>query len=64
MTHSVLSIQRKMRNWHLSRNEDNAIGSKWYGCDHASGFARYFKKQFERIKHWDCIDVEEGLNRV
>ena len=30
-------------------------------CDHASMFARHFKYQFERIKHWDCIDVETGL---
>lgn len=31
-------------------------------CDHASVFARAFPKQFERIPHWDCIDVEDTLN--
>jgi hypothetical protein len=35
---------------------------KRYRCDHASGFAFMFKKQFERIPHWDCVDVEEKLN--
>lgn len=33
-----------------------------YGLDHVSNFAYFFKKQFERIKPWDCIDVETVLN--
>lgn len=32
------------------------------GLDHASTFARAFPKQFERLEHWDCIDVENTLN--
>ncbi|MCA1457749.1 hypothetical protein I6F35_31970 [Bradyrhizobium sp. BRP22] len=32
------------------------------GLDHASIFARRYPKQFERLKHWDCMDVEEGWN--
>jgi hypothetical protein len=31
------------------------------GSDTLSGFARSFPKQFERIKHWDCIDIDERL---
>lgn len=32
------------------------------GSDHASTFAKLFPYQFERVKHWDCIDVEPVLN--
>ncbi len=32
------------------------------GLDRSSGFARAFPKQFERVEHWDCIDVEDTLN--
>jgi hypothetical protein len=32
------------------------------GLDHASGFARAFPRQFERVKPWDCIDVKHTLN--
>jgi hypothetical protein len=32
------------------------------GFDHASRFASAFPKHFERVEHWDCIDVEETLN--
>jgi hypothetical protein len=32
------------------------------GFDYASTFARAFPKQFERVKHWDCIDVENMVN--
>ncbi|MBR1120864.1 hypothetical protein JQ628_04990 [Bradyrhizobium lablabi] len=32
------------------------------GADHASTFARAFPKQFERVAHWDCLDVEKTLN--
>jgi AraC-like DNA-binding protein len=32
------------------------------GFDHASTFAHAFPKQFERVRHWDCIDVEPVLN--
>ena len=29
------------------------------GSDTLSGFARSFPKQFERLQHWDCIDIDE-----
>ena len=35
---------------------------KRLGMQHASEFGRYFKKQFERLQHWDCIDIEDALN--
>ncbi|QHO73982.1 hypothetical protein ACH79_16435 [Bradyrhizobium sp. CCBAU 051011] len=49
--HSMIPIERRIRA-HVRR----------YRLDHASGFAGAFKKQFERIAHWDCIDVEPVIN--
>jgi hypothetical protein len=33
-------------------------------ADTLSGFARAFPRQFERIKRWDCIDIDERLHWV
>lgn len=49
--HPMMPIESRIRG-HIRR----------YRLDHASGFAGAFKKQFERIPHWDCIDVEDTLN--
>ncbi|OSI65448.1 hypothetical protein [Bradyrhizobium canariense] len=32
------------------------------GLQHASIFPRYHPKQFERVKHWDCLDIEQDRN--
>jgi hypothetical protein len=34
------------------------------GLDCVSGFARSFPKQFERLPHWDCIDIVEMMQWV
>jgi hypothetical protein len=49
--HPMMSIERRIRD-----------RVRRYRLDHASGFAGSFKKQFERLEHWDCIDVEDTLN--
>lgn len=49
--HPLMPIERRIR-----------AMFRRYRWDHASGFAGMFKKQFERIPHWDCIDVEDTLN--
>lgn len=34
------------------------------GSDTLSGFAHCFPKQFERLPHWDCIDIDETMHWV
>ena len=49
--HPMIQTETRVRDW-----------VRRYGLDHASNFAYFFKKQFERIRHWDCIGVEPVLN--
>jgi hypothetical protein len=32
------------------------------GLQHVSVFGRPHNDRFERLKHWDCVDIEDELN--
>jgi hypothetical protein len=49
--HPLMNAERRVRGW-----------VRRFGLDHASTFAGAFPRQFERVKHWDCLDVEKTLN--
>jgi hypothetical protein len=51
--HPLIHVERRVRAF-LHRYRP--------GMEHVSTFARYYKKQFERLQLWDCIDIERTLN--
>lgn len=51
--HPLINAERRIRSW-----------VRRFDVDTLSGFARSFPKHFERLPHWDCIDIDETLHYV